>query len=348
MRLLIRVLASLAYYPVAVFSWLRYRRAPQNSLERWQHLQLEAPPKNPKQLRVTFLGVSTLLFYDGDTAILTDGFFTRPRRLHTLFKKIGPDADLIEKYLKRAGIEKLAAVVVLHSHHDHSLDAPEVAAQTGADLIGSESTAKIAQGYIERGCKLKENKIKLIDGNDSPRYGRFTITLRKSAHSPLTLLTHFCIHKVLLDKKIKKPVRPPAWWTDFKEGGSYSLIIDHDGRKMVIQGSAGLDENALKGIHAEVVFLGVATLGKLSDHHRETYWRQVVETVEASRVIPIHWDDFFRPLDQPLVPSSGLVDDFDKTMSFLVARGGERVDVKLMREWSPTDPFAGLKNLSEE
>jgi len=29
-------------------------------------------------LRVMFLGVSTLLFDDGDTAILTDGFFTRP------------------------------------------------------------------------------------------------------------------------------------------------------------------------------------------------------------------------------------------------------------------------------
>ena len=29
-------------------------------------------------LRVTFLGVSTLLFDDGSTAILLDGFFTRP------------------------------------------------------------------------------------------------------------------------------------------------------------------------------------------------------------------------------------------------------------------------------
>jgi L-ascorbate metabolism protein UlaG (beta-lactamase superfamily) len=343
MRLLIRILASLAYYPVAAFSWLRYRRARRNSLERWQHLQLDAPPKCPNQLRVTFVGVSTLLFYDGETAILTDGFFTRPGRLHTLFRKIGPDADLIEKYLKRAGIEKLAAVVVLHSHHDHSLDAPEVAARTGADLIGSESTAKIARGYIEGGCTLDKNKIKLIAGKAVP-YGRFTVTLQKSAHSPLTLLTHFGIHKVLLDAEIEKPVRPPAWWTDFKEGGSYSLLIDHDGKKMLVQSSAGLPENALAGKQARVVFLGVGTLGKFDDAYREKYWRQVVETVHADRVIPIHWDDFFRPLDQPLVPASGLVDDFDKTMSFLVSRGGDKI--RLLREWTATDPFAGFENLS--
>lgn len=344
MRLLIRILASLAYYPVAVFSWLRYRRAPRNSLERWQHLQLDAPPTHPKQLRVTFLGVSTLLFDDGDTAILTDGFFTRPRRVDTLFRKITPNIDLIKEYLKRLGIERLAAVVVLHSHHDHALDAPEVAARTGADLIGSVSTAKIAQGYINGGCTLDKNKIKLINDKAFPPYGRFTLTLLKSAHSEITLLTHFRIHKVLLDAEIEKPVCPPAWWTDFKEGGSYSLLIEHDGKRMLVQGSAGLPENALEGKQASVVFLGVGTLGKFDDAYREKYWRQVVETVGASRVIPIHWDDFFRPLSEPLDPSSGLVDDFDKTMTFLVARGGEKI--RLLREWTPTDPFAGLKNLS--
>lgn len=225
-------------------------------------------------------------------------------------------------------------------HHDHSLDAPEVAARAGADLIGSECTAKIAHGYIEAGCKLKQDKIKLIDVNTFQPYGRFNIKLLKSAHSEITSLTHLGIHKVLLDGKIEKPVRPPAWWTDFKEGDSYSLLIDHDGKKMLVQASAGVPEDALKDVHANVVFLGVGTLGKFDDDYREDYWRQVVETVHASRVIPIHWDDFCRPLDQPLVPQSKLVDDFDKTMSFLVARGGEKI--KLLREWTATDPFAGL------
>ena len=31
-------------------------------------------------VRVTFLGVSTLLFDDGETRIMTDGFFSRPSR----------------------------------------------------------------------------------------------------------------------------------------------------------------------------------------------------------------------------------------------------------------------------
>jgi L-ascorbate metabolism protein UlaG (beta-lactamase superfamily) len=341
-----RILSSLLYFPVAAYSWLRYLVTRRNSLEHWRYLELEAAPKTPHQLRVTFLGVSTLLFDDGDTAILIDGFFTRYGRLRTLFKKIGPNPDLIKNCLACAEVKNLKAVIVLHSHHDHSLDAPEVAAQTGAELLGSESTANIARGYIESGCKLPKESIKLIESEPSHSYGRFRITWRKSAHSPLTLLTHFCIHKVLLDADINAPLRQPAWWTEFKEGGSYSLLIEHDGRKMLVQGSAGLDEEALNGVSADVVFLGVGTLGKLDDRYRETYWRQLVEKVGAHRVIPIHWDDFFRPLADPLVPSAGLVDDFDKTMNFLLARAGNRVEVRLMREWTATDPFTGLGNLT--
>ncbi len=89
-------------------------------------------------LRVTFLGVSTLLFDDGSTAILLDGFFTRPNSRQLFLEKISPDKTIIKNSLQRAGIDKLAAVIVNHSHYDHAMDAPEVAAQTGAVLVGSE------------------------------------------------------------------------------------------------------------------------------------------------------------------------------------------------------------------
>lgn len=87
-------------------------------------------------LRVTVLVVSTLLIEDGETAILTDGFFTRPSKLRFLFTKLEPDPGLIARQLQRAGIRNLAAVVVVHSHYDHAMDSPVVAKQTGAQLVG--------------------------------------------------------------------------------------------------------------------------------------------------------------------------------------------------------------------
>ena len=53
-------------------------------------------------LRVTFLGVSTLLFDDGSTAILLDGFFTRPNSRQLFLEKISPDKTIIKNSLQRA------------------------------------------------------------------------------------------------------------------------------------------------------------------------------------------------------------------------------------------------------
>jgi L-ascorbate metabolism protein UlaG (beta-lactamase superfamily) len=330
-----------------VRAWLGYRFSPRPSLERCGGRVMTRAEESPGQLRVTFLGVSTLLFEDGKTAILTDGFFTRPGRLRTLLTKIAPDRKLIGRYLERAGIKELAAVVVLHSHHDHSLDAPEVALQTDADLIGSESTANIARGYEPAQDKiLAQDKVKVVHGGESFEYGRFRITVLRSRHSPISLLTHLDIHQVLFDGEITTPLHSPARLTDYKEGGSYAVLIEHDGKRMLVQGSAGFDKDALRGLHAEVVFLGVGTLGKLNDKYRDDYWRETVEAVGARRVFPIHWDDFFVSLDEPLRPMPLLLDDFDKTMTFLLARAGQeetKVDVKLLPAWIKVDPFAGLE-----
>ena len=85
-----------------------------------------------KKLRVTFLGVSTLLFDDGETAWMTDGFFTRPSLSQVLFGKIESDRGLVAKALEHLHVTKLKAVIPIHSHYDHALDSALVAQLTGA------------------------------------------------------------------------------------------------------------------------------------------------------------------------------------------------------------------------
>jgi L-ascorbate metabolism protein UlaG (beta-lactamase superfamily) len=110
-----------------------------------------------------------------------------------------------------------------------------------------------------------------------------------------------------------------------------------------VQSTAGFVEGALRGHKADVVFLGIGALGKQGEDYRQAYWHETVHAVGAPRVIPIHWDDFTRPLDQPLVPLPYLFDDFDKSMAFILGRGQqEGVDVKLPPAWAKFDPFAGV------
>jgi L-ascorbate metabolism protein UlaG (beta-lactamase superfamily) len=66
-----------------------------------------------------------------------------------------------------------------------------------------------------------------------------------------------------------------------------------------------------------------------------------VRTVGARRVVLIHWDDFFRPLSEPLraLPYAG--DDLDITMrvlSRLAEQDGIALDMP--RVWRREDPWA--------
>ena len=48
---------------------------------------------------------------------MIDGFFTRPGPFKVFFGKVEPNEQIIKDGLKRAKIDKLAAVFVAHSHY---------------------------------------------------------------------------------------------------------------------------------------------------------------------------------------------------------------------------------------
>jgi L-ascorbate metabolism protein UlaG (beta-lactamase superfamily) len=280
-------------------------------------------------LKVTFLGVSTLLFDDGETAIMTDGFFSRPG-LFSVVTRILPDSATIRTMLDRAGVNRLAAVIPVHSHYDHAMDAPYVAKLTGAQLIGSTSTANVG-----RGGGLPEDRITVAISGQPMAFGRFTVVLLESRHAPTG--------RLLMPGEIASPLIPPARTSDYRLGTAYSVVIMHDDRTILVQGSAGFIPGALRDVRADVVYLGVAGLGKQSAAYRDSLWNEVVVATGAKRVIAVHWDDFTRPLTKPLRPMPRLFDDFDETMRFLASRTGSGTpDIRIATEFLRTDPFAGL------
>lgn len=297
-------------------------------LSGYDAYRIPEEPSPASGLTVTFLGVSTLLFDDGETAIMTDGFFTRPG-LVSVVTRIAPDSVRIRQALDRAGVTRLAAVIPVHSHYDHAMDAPYVAKWTGASLVGSSSTANIG-----RGAGLPDERIVVATPGEVMTFGRFRVTLLRSAHVP---------SPVLMPGEITRPLTPPARTRDYRLGETYSVVVEHDGRTMLVQGSAGFLPGGLRGVKADVVFLGIATLGKQSDAYRNGFWHQVVEEVGARRLILIHWDDFLRPLNKPLRPMPRLVDDFDATMRFLLSHSGPGTpEIRIPVEFARIDPFAGL------
>ena len=53
--------------------------------------RFDVPAAEPGGMAVTFLGVSTLLVTDGTSALMTDGFFSRPGLRRVALGRIAPD-----------------------------------------------------------------------------------------------------------------------------------------------------------------------------------------------------------------------------------------------------------------
>jgi L-ascorbate metabolism protein UlaG (beta-lactamase superfamily) len=276
---------------------------------------------------VTWLGVSTLLVDDGTSAVMTDGFFSRPGLLDVGMRRLTPSESRIDYCLNRAGVHRLAAILPVHTHYDHVLDSAVVAQRTGARLIGGESAANVA-----RGQKLSPEHIVVATPDEELTIGPFGVTLTESHHCPPDRFPG----------EITEPVVPPVKASAYRCGEAWSTLIHHapSDRRLLIQGSAGFLPGALDGRRAEVAYLGVGQLGVQSQEYITRYWAETVGAVGSRRVVLIHWDDFFRPLSEPIraLPYAG--DDLDLTMRVL-SRLAERdgVTLHLPTVWQRADPW---------
>jgi L-ascorbate metabolism protein UlaG (beta-lactamase superfamily) len=279
-------------------------------------------------LTVTWLGVSTLLIDDGTSAVMTDGFFSRPGLGRVGVGKVSPSPARVDGCLARLGVTRLAAVVPVHTHFDHALDSALVADRTGAQLVGGESAANVGRGH-----GLAAERLVVADSGTPIRLGNFDITLVKSRHSPPDRFPG----------TIDQPVVPPVRAAAYRCGEAWSALIHHrsSGRRLLIQGSAGFVRGSLTGQHAEVVYLGVGQLGVQPESYLLDYWTETVRTVGARRVVLVHWDDFFRPLSKPLRALPYLADDLDVSLlilSRLAEQDGVALDMPTV--WQREDPWA--------
>jgi L-ascorbate metabolism protein UlaG (beta-lactamase superfamily) len=291
--------------------------------------RFDVPRAADGDVSVTFAGVSTLLLDDGSSAVLTDGFFSRPSLLQVGLRKVAPDESRIEDVLSRLAPSRVDVVAPVHGHFDHAMDSAVVAGRTGAVLLGSESAANVG-----RGAGLPEERLHAVVPGEPRRYGRWTLTFVESEHCPPDRFPG----------AIDEPVRPPVRASAYRCGEAWSILVAHDsGRRALVQGSAGFVPGSLEGHRAEVAYLGVGQLGVLDEQYLRDYWTHTVRAVGARRVVLTHWDDFFRPLDRPLraLPYAG--DDLDVTMRVLGRLAEvDGVALHLPTAFAREDPWAGL------
>ncbi|MDO4466604.1 MAG: MBL fold metallo-hydrolase [Bacillota bacterium] len=237
-------------------------------------------------MKVTYLGTTVLLFDDGKDQILFDAHLTRPSLLEFVFGKLQTNEDVCDEILEKHQMDRLKAIFISHTHHDHVMDMPYIANKTGADVYGSLSCMNVG-----RGGKVDEERLHEFNPKDTIQIGDFSIQVLPSIHSKPNIFNND------LGQVIENPVIQPVKKKVYKEGGSFDFLVKHRGKSYLIRPSFNYIEGQLDDIHADVLFLGIAGLSKSDESTKEEFFSQTIEKVAPSLVLPLHWDNFFTPLD---------------------------------------------------
>ncbi len=278
-------------------------------LSRYAERYGEAVPA--EGVTATFLGCASLAFRDGEHAVMTDGFFTRPGKLAVLLDRpVEPDPEIIHGGFARVGLERVSAVVPIHSHYDHALDSAPAAALGGGVVLGSPTTRAIArgQGY--------DNAEVAVLGQPYS-YPPFTITLYGSRHAPIA------DGGPPFPGVLDAPLAMPAKVSAYLEGGSFAVHVAHETEgSVLVNGSAGFEPGAFAGVAADVVYLGAGGLDSLEERepgYIERYWNEVVIATGAKVVRPVHYDDFTTPFGSERAFPTWILGDPEVSLDALAA-----------------------------
>jgi len=233
-----------------------------------------ASPRPP--LTLTYLGVAGWQIDSGATTLLADPYFSRP----ALDGPIASDAAAVAA---RSPV-RAAAIVVGHSHVDHLLDAPAVAKRTGAQLIGSESTIRVA-----RASGVPDDHLITVKGGEDLEFGAFSIRAIPSLHSALDGKHGF-------GRAIAEVPTLPMTFAQYEEGGTFAYLVRVGGHQILVLDTANFIERELEGVHPDIAIIAPGLRGEIHD-----YTCRLLHVLgDPPRVYATHFDNWRGPpVDAP-------------------------------------------------
>ena len=246
--------------------------------------ELERKPLQlPPGLVVEWLGVSGYrLSYEGKT-LFVDPYLSRvPLRDLLLRRPTLPDPAALDRFAGATG--EVVGVLVGHTHFDHAVDAPALARRTGCKAYGSASLVNLMalHGLAAQAVEVEPYR--------TYELGPFAVGFTPSVHSKLLLGLAVPYDGELTCEHLDS-LSPGA----YRCGQVWGISIEVAGMRFYHQGSANLVDDAVRERGADVFLAGVAGRGFTRD-----YWRRILPRLEPRVVVPTHYDNFFRPLGQPM------------------------------------------------
>ncbi|MET0385784.1 MAG: MBL fold metallo-hydrolase [Polyangiales bacterium] len=220
---------------------------------------------------LTYLGVAGWSLHSPHGTLLIDPQVTRGKFSNT--DVIQSDQAAIARFLPA----QAQVVLVTHSHWDHLLDAPSVAARTGAVIVGTESTANVARAH-----GLPDDHIAIGQPGKHLSLGAFDIQVLAGVHSLIGMP----------NVPIPAGVKLPLAIGDYGEGNTLQYLVRTEGHQVLFIGSANFQDDALQGLHPDVAVIATGARQKVPDYA----CRLMRLLGSPKQVYTNHFDAFQEPL----------------------------------------------------
>ena len=220
-----------------------------------------------------WLGVAGIELRLNEHILVIDPFVTRPPFRRMLWGRIRSDSGLVATTVPYGDF-----VLVSHTHWDHVMDVPAVIEQTSATAYGSPNTCQLLTIL-----GVPEEHLHEIKVGDQLTLGMFQVAILQAEH-------RLVLGRPFATGSLAPNLHPPLRMRDYRMDTCFSFLIEVDGLRFLDWSS----EQAHLAPLADVLFV--------KPLRKPAYYQALLGVVQPRIVIPIHWDDFMRPLSRPLRP----------------------------------------------
>jgi len=224
-------------------------------------------------LNFRWLGVAGVELSSAGQALVVDPYFTRVAALR-LLGPVCSDSRLAASCIRRAD-----HVLVTHPHVDHVMDVPAVLRLTGAVGLGSAHTCRLLSG-----AGIPSRQIREIHPWEMLSLGAAQVQVLPADHIRFFGLP-------VSAGPLPSPLRFPLRGFDYRMDQDFAFLIIWEGLRILIWSGA---------LAAPIPDVDVAFVNLSMDARR--FW-PMLPVSRPRLLIPIHWENFMRPLDRPLRPS---------------------------------------------
>ena len=258
----------------------------------------------PNALRITYYSVGCFLVEWQGEAFLTDPFWSHPSFCQVAIGKTIPIADRVDPYIK--DIQHAQAVLVGHSHYDHTLDLPYILPnlQPTAKVLGSQTLKHTFAAQLPQDQFVVCNPhVASIDHPGTFLYShnkKMRILPIESSHPAQVGWIHLFRDRLKKDRKT-----PPSRSWHYQEGITLAFLIDFFDENQLLHkrvyvqtSSRGFPSGAFPKEILDAHPVDVALIGMDSANTKYYGQPSIIDFLNAEHVVFCHWEDFFRRKEQ--------------------------------------------------